>query len=269
MEQLFVGTFTVGQTLDRGFRLYKLALKKVIILFLIPGFFGAYYMLNTVTINPANTNPLKIFTVSYCLYLLLSMWISIITIRYFYELSLGRDLSLGQILKLATPKDLLYIFTYALLFIVMIASIIALIIPFIYLFNFFYLMLIVIIIERRYFLGWLPRTLFLGKKRWWKTCAINAVSTTILIVPMAIAMMVLSTAVGISSLTNPEQAGTFAPAFHLTPLVVVGMIAYIAIITFVTPILLTINIVYYNTLRAEKENIDINQQLDQINAANQ
>jgi hypothetical protein len=52
MESSFVGIFTIGQTLDRGIRLYKLAIKKVLLFYLVPGLLMTWPAMQFS--NPAN-----------------------------------------------------------------------------------------------------------------------------------------------------------------------------------------------------------------------
>ena len=46
MDNQFQGVFTIGQTLDRGFRLYKKTLKNLLILWIVPSLLSLLQMLN-------------------------------------------------------------------------------------------------------------------------------------------------------------------------------------------------------------------------------
>ena len=270
MENQFVGIFTIGQTLDRGIRLYRLALKKAVILFLVPGILCAYTSFeafHNVTLV-AQKNPFGFLTFSYCLNIIISSYVWVIATRYFFHLSRGSDLPLGQVIRLFKPKDLLYIITFSIVVIITALSFVALIIPFIYFSNLLYVATIIILIERRYFFGWLPRLFFLTKKRWWKTAGINCITFLIVFVPMMVVMIIISTLSFFSAAHAIQQPGMNSSPAIFSPAVSVTMgVLYGAIVALVTPLLQTVNIVFYNNLLVEKENIDLQQKLDAINGS--
>ena len=177
-------------------------------------------------------------------------------------------MALSAALKLATPMDFLYILTYIIFFIIMVLSIVPVGIPFLYLINISYIAWVIILVEKEYFFGWLPRAFKLTKGRWWKTFVINLVTVMIVFIPMYGAMTLWAVGMGLSMAKSIEAPmDTSAGSMMNSPAAIAGAILYFAVIVFVTPILMTINIVHYNSLRAEKENVDIHKELDVLNAA--
>ncbi len=265
MDSPFVGVFSIGQTLDRGIRLYKTALAKVIVFLVVPSLFGLYLMPRAMNPNPQN--PLALFGPAYFISLFLGLYVWIVTTRYIYHLSLGEEMSVGDILKLAGPKDLLFILTYITATIVMILSMLALVIPFVYLLNLVSIIMIVAVVERTYFFGWLPRAFKLTRGRWWKTFVINVVTFIIFFIPLIVAMSIWGSAAAgstVAAMESMAEGGTMTS--HLNPLAYVGAAIYVVTVSLLTPLLITINIVHYNSLRSEKENVDIEKQLDGLQA---
>lgn len=269
MESQFVGTFSIGQTLDRGIRLYRIALKRVILLLFAPALFGVFYMSKVIRFQPNPANPFAMFGPSYFFSVIIGVWAWIVITRYLYRISQGEQLELGTALKLATPLDFLYILTYIIFAIIMVLSIIPLGIPFLYLLNISYIAGIIIIVEKEYLFGWLPRVFKLTKGRWWKTFVINIITFLIVFVPVYGAMALWGIGMGLSmakSIEAPMDTSTGSMMMS-SPMAVAGAILYFGVIIFVTPIFMTINIVHYNSLRSEKENVDIHKELDDLNAA--
>jgi hypothetical protein len=263
MDQQFVGVFTIGQTLDRGIRLYKMALSKMLLLFIVPGIFvGFSYVKQMALGSTMNPGALGITLVFLAISMILMTWTYVVATRYLYELSLGKTPTAAHMLRMATPRDLLLIFTYVILMVIFLLSFIALVIPGIFLMNLIYIAFIVAILERRFFFGWLKRTLFLTKKRWWKTAGINAITFIIMAVPFTIALVMMMSSMFASIASG--AAATTPGQIPVTPISVAGAILYTLTIVLLTPLLQAINIVHYNSLRAEKENIDLSSRLDAI-----
>jgi hypothetical protein len=269
METQFIGIFTIGQTLDRGFRLYKAAIKKIFLLLLLPCLVGVFQMTKMMTSGPGGAAIDPAYLLLNLLNMLIWLWVWIIATRYLHEISKGENLSFGKMLRLAGPKDLLYIITYFIFFLILVISLFA-VIPFIYLINISYIAAVVCIIERKYFLDWVGHTFTLTKGRWWKTFVINLIVSVITFVPIIIVMFIWTGAMGaaaysqIESLADPSASRPFS---GMSPLFIFGAVLYMLAISLVMPIFMSVNVVHYNSLRAEKENIDIDKQLDDMDAA--
>jgi hypothetical protein len=262
MENLFVGTFTIGQTIDRGVRLYKKTIGKILFLILVPCILGLANMKNFMVHNPAN--PFAAFNALYFLSILIGMWAWIVVVRYLYKTSIGENLEFGAIIKLAKPADLLYIITAIIWYLAMFVSIIALIIPGIYLINIAMVGMIVVTVEQKYFFNGLKRTFSITKGRWWKTFVINLVTYFIVLAPMALGAFFLMGSVFKAAMEAPEAIATTGMMPDLTSANIVGIILYILVIALIYPLFATINIVHYNSLRSEKENVDLDSQLDSL-----
>jgi hypothetical protein len=79
-------------------------------------------------------------------------------------------------------------------------------------------------------------------------------------------MILMMAAMGFSAVQNMEAATDPSASAVLGPLAWAGAIIYIAAVSLVWPLMMTVNIVHYNSLRSEKENVDIDSQLDELDA---
>ncbi len=262
MENLFVGKFTIGQTLDRGIRLYKKIIGKILILILAPCILGIANMKNFMVHNPEN--PFAAFNALYFLSMITGFWAWIVVVRYIYRTSLGEDLEFKEIIKLAKPGDFLLIITAIIWYLAMFLSMIALFIPFFYFINIAMVGMVVVIVERKYFLGGILRTFSITKGRWWKTFVINLVTYFIVLAPMTIGIFLLMGSTFKSAMEAPEAFATTGMMPDMTIFNIIGVILYTLAIALIYPLFATINIVHYNSLRSEKENIDLDSQLDSL-----
>ncbi len=268
MSGQFMGVFTIGQTIDRGIKLYKMIFARMFILLLIPMLLMTLPVMKGMAIAGAHSGNGAI-GILYLLGAIASGWSYIIMVRYIYVLSIGETVpSFGALLKLATPKDFLFIITGIIWFFTIIIAYILLIVPGIYLTNLAMLLAYpVCIVERRYFFNGIGRIMALGKKRWWKTCAIGSITMLIVLVPFMvgylifIALLVKSMA-GSAGISDPEtvtKAGFSIGAM-------IGMFIYSAIAALVMPLWPAVAIIHYNSLRSEKESSDLAGQLDALDA---
>ncbi|MBN1760333.1 MAG: hypothetical protein JW863_18540 [Chitinispirillaceae bacterium] len=259
MDNPFVGKLTIGQTLDRGIRLYKKTFKTVFLLLVLPFALGVFNMKYILVPDPQH--PFAFFTPLYFLSMLLGMWSWIVIIRYIYKVSMEETLEFGAIIRLATWSDLFLIITGIIWYIMLILGMVALVVPFFYILNICMVGMVIVIVEKKYFFNGIGRTFSLTKGKWWKTFVINIVTLLILSVPAGIGMYFFFVPIMKSSMNTASGA---APGGVMTPAAVIGMIVYMVIIALVYPLFVTINVVHYNSLKSEKENIDISQQLDHL-----
>lgn len=264
MDNAYAGVFSIGQTIDRGIRLYKQAFSHAVLLLLLPSIFGSATMFKGMVPNPSN--PLGMFGPLYFISLFLGLWVSVIMIRYMYQLSMGENFTIGQVIRLAGPKDLLYILTYIIAIIMMLAFIIPLAIPFIYFVNIFYLAAIIAVVERQYFTGWIGRAFKLTRKRWWKTFVINVITFAMCFVPMIIVFAIVGAASAAGTAVSGQAAHSAAGLSK--PFLIIASILYVLSVSLLTPLFFSINIVHYNSLRAEKESADLEKALDQVATQN-
>ncbi len=262
MENHFVGKFTIGQTLDRGIRLYKQTIGKVLILILFPCILGILNMKNFMVPNPEN--PFAAFNALYFLSIIIGCWAWIVIVRYIYETSLGKKLEFGDVVKLAVPSDLLLIVSIIIWYLVLFISMIALVIPFIYLMNISMIGMVVVVVEKKYFFSGISRTFSITKGRWWKTFVINLVTYFIVLAPMAMGGFLLIGPMFKAAMESPQAFATTGMMPDMTITNIIGVVLYTLILTLVYPLFATINIVHYNSLRSEKENADLNNQLDSL-----
>jgi hypothetical protein len=146
--------------------------------------------------------------------------------------------------------------------IIVVLSMIPLFIPFLYLVNLIYIGYIVAIVEKKYFLGWYKRMTFLCKKRWWKTAGVNAIAFLIIFIPMMIVAGASAFAGAASVISSGGQSE--APNLAASPWYLATMLLSQVISAVLMPMLMSIYIVYYNSLRAEKESADLSRQLDAV-----
>lgn len=262
MDNLYMGQFSIGQTLDRGIRLYKQTIGKFLLLIGLPFLLGLTNIKAFLAPDPAH--PFAVFNGLYIISMITSCWAWIVAIRYVYKKSMGEDPSFTEIIRFASPVDLLFIFTFFIWYIALFLGTIALVIPGIYLINIFMVGMVVIIVEKKYFFNGIGRTFKLTKGRWWKTFVINLVSFLIIGTPLFI-----GTSLSMGSLlkqTSVSQemvtAGNVLPEISL--IAIVCAIAYMAIIAIIYPLVVSINVVHYNSLRSEKEHTDLSRQLDTL-----
>jgi hypothetical protein len=207
--------------------------------------------------------------ISYIVGMFVSAWSYIILVRYIYALSIGETVpSFGALLKLATPKDFILIISVFIWGLAMIVAFILLIVPGIYLLNLAILLAYpVCIIERRYSFNGISRVMALGKKRWWKTCAVGSITGLIVFIPIMVGYgifmaLLVKNMVGSTVMGDPEavtKAGFSIGAM-------IGMFLYSVITALVSPIWPAVSIVHYNSLRSEKESTDLAGQLDELDA---
>jgi hypothetical protein len=259
MDNSYVGVFSIGQTIDRGIRLYKQAFSRAVLLLILPSVFGLSTMFKAIDPNPSNH--LGMFGPAYFISLFLGLWAAVVMIRYMYQLSIGEKLTMGQILRLASPKDLLYIFTYLIAILMMLAFIIPLAIPFIYFINLFYLSAVIAVVERQYFTGWIGRAFRLTKKRWWKTFVINVITCVMCFAPIFIVFVMVGLSAAGSAMSG--QSGNAAAGLSKSVSFIVALL-YVLSVSLLTPLFFSINIVHYNSLRAEKESADLEKALDSV-----
>jgi hypothetical protein len=260
-----MGKFTIGQTLDRGIRLYKQTIGKVLLLISAPCVLS---LTNTRAIlNPDPAHPFSAFNGMYFIALIAGGWAWVVATRYVHKKSLGEDPAFGDIIKFARPADFLLVFSAIIWYAALFLGTIVLIVPGIYLLNICMIGMIIIIVERKYFFNSIGRTYKLTKGRWWKTFVINLVSCLIVGVPVLIGMALFMGPTLRQSLKSPQAvaAGNLAP--EISMMTILGFIAYMVIIALIYPLLITINVVHYNSLMSEKEHTDLNSQLDTLQAS--
>lgn len=261
MENMFVGTFTIGQTLDRGIKLYKKIIGKVIVLFLISSALGLANMKQMFAVQDPS-NPFAGFGPLYFLALLFGGWSFIIVVRYICKVSEGEDPAFGEIIKYFKLSDFLLIITSLVWAVVILISIIALVIPYFYVLNILTIGMIVVINEKKYFFGGVARTFSLTKGRWWKTLVINVVAYLIMLVPIIVSMSLFMGSI-FSTAANLESAAATG-MMPTSPMAIIGMILYMVSIALLWPLFITISVVHYNSLRSEKENVDLSSQVDAL-----
>ncbi len=256
MSSQFMGVFSIGTTLDRGLRLYKMTIGKVFPILIIPMFIGFIPYFNTSSmLNTPRISPLYIIVT--IINFFVGTWAGAVIIRYMQRTIMGETISASQMLKLADGRDFLSIFSYLIWGLLSVVSLFLLIIPFFYFANIMLMGWVLIFVERRYFFDGISRAFFLVKKRWWKTFAINFISFLIMFVPMIIAITIFSF---VSALAL--KGGTSSRIFFLG-----GMVIYGGVIALVAPIFTSIVLVHYNSLRCEKESMDLEKSINEIGEA--
>ena len=256
----FMGVFTIGQTLDRGFRLYRKTLKTLLLLFLPPGLILTLSLTGMV-IGAEMEYPILtgISGISNLFSLVFIAYIGIISIRYLHQVSEGHSPLLGDILRFSGPKDLLYLLTLLLWMAVAMLTMLALLVPYIWFANLSYLGIVIAIVEKRYGFSSIKRTIELTRKRWWKTFAINLILGLMVAVPMYGVMILASGVLPIFAADVNEQSMANVVA-AIVGLMLVSAIVFIVI----TPLYYTTLVVHYNSLRSEKESADLDKQLDEL-----
>ncbi len=257
MSSQFIGVFSIGTTLDRGIRLYKLVLKRVFPVLLLPMLIGMlpYTQLNTSGATLGIQGTSLLFLLNFAV----GIWVWIVIFRYMQKVALGEQLSVSEMLKLPKPVDQLLVLTYILWFIAFFAGSLALLIPGIYIMNLLFMGIIVATIEKQYLVNGIFRTFSLTWKRWWKTFAINIIAFSIIFVPIMAAMLVLGTTTVFNSMANQYGAQS-----SLGVAQIVSFLVYYAIIALVAPIFSSIMLVHYYSLRSEKEHLDIETAINEI-----
>lgn len=263
-ESKFVGTFTIGQTIDRGILLYKQTIGKTLILLLAPCLLGITNMKSMFHVDPAH--PFAVFGPLYFLAIIIGFWSWIIIIRYLYRTSLGEKLEFGAIIRLAKGADFLLIVSGIIWYLLMIVSTLLLLVPVIYVSNLCMVGMIVVIVERKYFFNGIGRTFSLTKGRWWKTFMINAVTFAIVLGPTLAGAFFLFGSTFRAMAENPQAFSTTGMMPDLSMATIIGFVLYMLVIVLIYPLLGTISIVHYNSLRSEKENVDLDRQLDSLGA---
>ena len=274
MSSQFMGVFSIGQTIDRGIKLYKLSIGRIFLLLLIPNFLVMTPNLisssfsSVVASNPGKMVGLAggygvLFIASFFLY----MWASIVMVRYLYSLTTDEPVtSFGQMLGLGQPKDFLFFITGIIWMATLVVATLLLIVPGLYLANLMYLLAAPIcIVEQRYFFSGIGRMVNLAQKRWWKTSVINLVTFLIMFVPILAsygffvwAMIQGRTVFDGTANTEAMTRGGFSV------MALIALLVYSAVCALVYPLYASVGIVHYNSLRSEKESTDIAAQLDSI-----
>jgi hypothetical protein len=260
MDNPFVGKFTIGQTLDRGIRLYKKCFKTVFLLLALPFALGMFNMKHVLMPDPSN--PYAAFNLLYFLSMAAGFWSWIVIVRYVHSVSIGEKPDFAAIIRLARWSDLLFIITAIIWYVALAISLVALVIPFIYFLNISVVGVIIVIVERNYFLGGIGRTFSLTRGRWWKTLVINIVTLLIIIIPLGISMALFMGPLMKSSMESLTTTGTPVTTMPLSS--IIGMVIYMIVAALITPLFTTINVVHYNSLKSDKENVDLSQQLDTL-----
>lgn len=265
MATQFVGVFSLGTTLDRGLRLFKLAWRKVVPLVLFPFLLGAgawiglFHEFMSSGFSDDLTY-LPLYIIGILLNVLGSVWAWVVSTRYIYELSIGKKPSTSEMLRLATFKDLLLIFTFLLWGLVAVAGFIALIVPYFYIVNIMSIGVILSIVERNFFTDGISRTFKLVKNRWWKTLGLNIIAGMVAYIPIMVGMMVLVfVSVLVIAFTQSSESEQ-VPGVLFS----IYQIVYFAMFSLAAPVISSIQIVHYHSLRCEKESFDIESQIEQI-----
>jgi len=264
MDTPFMGTFTIGQTLDRGFRLYRQTIGRIFIMMAASSLLGlgnVKYML-----APDPLHPFAVFNALYFLSIFGGVFVWIVSIRYVFEKSIGNNPSVGEMLKLARPSDILLIFTAIIWYIAIIIASILLLIPGIYLVNICMIGMILIVVEKNYFFDGIGRTFKLTRGRWWKTFVINLVTFLIVMTPTSIGM-ILFMGPYFKNFTNTVSSSSAVVPPNITLFTIIGYAVYVLILALTYPILTAVNVVHYNSLRSEKEHKDLDSQLDALDKA--
>lgn len=262
MSGEFVGVFSIGQTLDRGLRLYRRCFGTAFFLMLLS---SAVEILSPGKIfDPQEAESSPVFGFSFFVSLLIGYWVTVVFTRYVFMLTEGKRLRFSEVLRLATPKDLLYLAAIVLWILSLMLSFILFAIPFLYLVNLFSLGITVMVLEKQYGIRGITRTLELAKKRWWKTFVINAVSLILVFGPI-FALAILGASLASSAAGAQQMVGENPNALPGIVGIASGLL-FIVVSSLLAPILTTINVVHYNSLRSEKESADLLKQIDEIPA---
>ncbi|MFP4165192.1 MAG: hypothetical protein ACLFQB_14850 [Chitinispirillaceae bacterium] len=266
MATQFVGVFSIGRTLDRGLRLFKLAWKKVIPLMLLPFVLGlgAYvgFAREALSTGFSQMQYAPLYVAGFILNVVGSIWAWVISSRYIYKLSVGENLTTSEMLRLADFRDLLLIITSFLWVAAAMIGFVLLIVPYIYLINLMNIGFLICILERKYFVNGIVRTCELVKQRWWKTAGVNILAGIVGTIPVMAGMMIL-TFLSVLLLTI-FSSNAFSNEQNLPVLMIMYYIAYFALFSLSIPLISSIQIVHYHSLRCEKESFDIESRIDEI-----
>jgi hypothetical protein len=276
MSTPFMGVFTIGQTIDRGIKLYKLSIGKLFILLIIPNFLLMSPQLMGSSLNSLvstqsgnATGMLGSLGILWLVSGILYAWAYIVMFRYLYRLTTDQPIaSFGQLIRLAKLKDAKYIITGIIWMVTIMVAFMLLLIPGIYLANLMYLLAAPIcIVEGHYFFSGIGRMIRLGKGRWWKTFVINLVTFIIMIVPIGASYAFFMWAI-VHGMTAFDGAATTEAmtkgGFSLIGLV--ALLVYAAICALINPLYSAVGIIHFNSLRSEKESSDLAAQLDSLSS---
>ncbi len=190
----FVGTFTIGETVDKGFKLLKLHTKEFVksLLVIMPIFLIYMGIIAVPSMNGDMQDPSKIgswvtlFFIGFSTYML---GFSYVLIAYVKMIS--ASIETGQknefFTHLKTVKffqAIRFLFGSVFTYIIVSFSFLLLIVPGIYLINAFPTYLFKGVREDKYHPGVLFDTLGLMKGKWWNTAWLNSVASIIMIVLM-------------------------------------------------------------------------------------
>ena len=255
MATQFIGAFSIGTTLDRGLRLYKSVLTRVFPFMFIPLMITYIpYIHDQSALHKTSFNRLE--AVFLIINIFAGIWAFNITLRYMQKVCLGESPTISEMIGFGRPKDFALIITYLIWGMIMMFSIILLILPIFFISNFIMTGLIVAVIERKFFFSGVSRTFSLIKRRWWKTFAINLISVIIVFVPIVISFTVYGLLLASASTTPESQA--FSPSVFL------GLVFYGLVVALSFPAITSITLVHYNSLRCEKENMDLENTIDKM-----
>ncbi|MFP4165193.1 MAG: hypothetical protein ACLFQB_14855 [Chitinispirillaceae bacterium] len=263
MSSQYIGVFSVGTTLDRGLRLYKQSFKRVFPLLLVPMMIGMLpYLSGSSNLYSPTYSPFQILI--FIVNIGVGLWAWSVGIRYLQKLAMGENPSVSEMLKLSGPQDLALILTYIIWGFILFVSMFFLVIPALYFSNFLMTALIVATIERQYSFEGLSRTFGLIKGRYWKTFAVNFIAILIVMVPSMIGIGIMTSLMAVS-MNGASMADPAAAPSGMLP--VIGMAVYMLVIALVFPIYSATALVHYNSLRSEKESLDLEQSIEEIGDA--
>lgn len=262
MSSQFIGVFSVGTTLDRGLRLYKLTFKRVFSLLLVPVMIGMLPYLSGINLLSPRYSAFQISVM--IINMFVGAWAYCVIIRYLQKVAMGESPSVSQMLKLSGPRDLFLLFTYLLWGVMMVISMLLLIIPAVYVGNVMLVGFMVAITERQYFFGGISRTFSLIKGRWWKTFGVNFIAFLIVVVPYMIGMAIMSSMMLVSMKGSGTMDSSAAPSGIF---MLIGVVINSLIVALVFPVFSSVTLVHYNSLRCEKESFDLEKSIETIGEA--
>jgi len=264
MNNNFNGVFTLGQTFDRGVQLFRLGIKKIILL--ITGFALISILFEFLNLNGYFIDSVILIMVVTFVRLFFIAWFYVILTRLYFKISQGeQDISFAQMIRLAEWSDLKLIITVIIFYLVLVLGLILLVIPGLYIANISGLWMIVSILEKEYYFAGLKKTIKLVKHRWWKTFVVNVISMIIIGIPFfviygIIASYFLGKGSIIDLLTNPAAINeAIKSPVALIVMILLSVLGYIAYTLYYC-----IFICHYNSLKSEKEHSDIARELDDL-----
>ncbi len=263
MSSQFVGVFSIGATLDRGLRLFKLSAAKVMPLILLPFVFGIGAALSFIQgLGKGDYHSsMPLIVTGVILNLIGCSWSWVVCIRYLHKLSVGESPTTSQMLRLAGPADLLLLITFFFWGIAGIIGLFLLIIPYLYIINIINVGLILAVVERQYFVNGMMRTFKLVKGRFWKTLVVNLLSGLIAYIPVMIGMILMVVImVAVQAFRGSSGSeSAMGPAF-----LAIFYAVYFGLISLSFPVIYSVQLIHYHSLRCEKESFDIESKIDEL-----